>query len=97
VYLELAVVDLAQGDRHDSSDDLRLAVTERDDNSGGGDSSTDNLAIGQLRSILWRIIGTTGNDLDLHWRALSGPGPVVQVVKGTRQALVEDGRGTESK
>jgi hypothetical protein len=89
VSLDLPITNLAHGDRNRSGNDLRLTICENGDDGGSNHSGTDDLAVALLSNC---SSGSASQDVDVDWRTLSRPVAVVQVVEGTREALVEGGR-----
>lgn len=104
--LHLSVRDLGDG-LGLSSDDLWLAISVLRDGDGNGGGSLrlsirDLCDWGSSTSSGWLSVrglsdGATGHDADEDRLALGSPGTIVQVVKGSTQAFVEDSRGAESE
>lgn len=85
--------DLAHGDAGSRRPNLRLAVAEGRDDSGGDYLSANDLSVAGLAC---RALATRHDD-DLNGRALRSPRAVIQVVKVTTGALIEDSRTAQGK
>lgn len=93
--MQLTVRDLRDLAKRNSSrgrSDLRLAVAEGGDDSGGNDLRSDDLSITGLAGV-----ATTLHDDDLDGRTLWGPRAVVQVEEVAARALIEDSRAAEGE
>ncbi|TKW54609.1 hypothetical protein CTA1_3440 [Colletotrichum tanaceti] len=92
VTLDLAIVDLADGNRNGGGDHLRLAILDDGHESSGDHGGSNDLATRGDRGVL-----TAGQDREVDGGALLGPVTVVQVVEVAREAAVEGGRSTKSE
>lgn len=95
--LHLAISNLAQGDVHRRRDDLRLTVAQCGDDSRLDNTSSNDLAITNVRDSSLGFHSTAGNSHDGNRLALLRPVAIVQVVEVTREALVEGGRVTQGE
>lgn len=82
--------DLAKRDFSRGRSDLRLAVAEGGDDSGGHYLRSDDLSITGLAGV-----ATALHNQDLDGRTLSSPRPIVQVEEIAARALIEDRRAAE--
>jgi len=92
-FAELTITNLANGDAPSCGDDLRLAIAQGDHYGGLHIGGTH----GHLALIPDSVGSTARHHKNLDGRALFRPPAIVQVVKVTRAALVEDGRITQSE
>lgn len=92
VTLDLAIANLANGNRDGGGNDLGLAVLDDSNERRGHHGGTDNVAARWDRSVF-----ATGEDRKVDGRALLGPVTVIEVVEVARQAAVESRGATQSE